>query len=156
MPNLKNPSYDEDRDPEGFRARRARLAKQAGSKRLGVSIWEVAAGQAAYPYHWHVVEEELIVVLEGRPSLRGHNGGWRELAPGEVVAFRVGPEGGHQLWNRTGETVRFLSASSWWSGPEICIYADSDKVGVYSEYTDELYIRSSAVDYWVGETPPSA
>ena len=97
----------------------------------------------------------MVIVLEGTPSLRGPEGTWRELEPGEVVAFPAGPAGGHQLWNRTDGTVRFLSASSWWSGPEICFYTDSDKVGVYGPGgISELYERSSAVDYWVGEEPP--
>jgi uncharacterized cupin superfamily protein len=59
-------------------ARRARLGRQAGTIKVGVSLWEVPAGQAAYPYHWHAAEEEVIVVLAGRPSLRSHEG-WREL-----------------------------------------------------------------------------
>ena len=154
MTNLNNIEL-EDRGPDGFRVRRARPGRDAGARDLGMSLWEVPPGQAAYPYHWHLLEEELIVVLAGRPSLRGPAGGWRELAEGDVVAFPVGEEGAHQIWNRTGETVRFLSISNGTTDtPEICFYPDSGKVGAYGPGVEELYPRASAVDYWEGEEPP--
>jgi uncharacterized cupin superfamily protein len=157
MPNLEQPDFDEPREVEGFRARRARLGRQMESERLGVSLWEVPAGQAAYPYHWHMAEEELLVVLEGTPSLRGP-GGWRELEQGEVVAFPRGEEGGHQLVNRTDATVRFLAFSTQ-PGPDIVLYPDSGKLGAFERRPDggglrELFRLSDAVSYHDGETPP--
>lgn len=156
MPNLNDPHFT-DRDRDGFRSRRWHVGHDAGSQRLGASLWDVPPGEAAYPYHWHYIDEELIVVLAGRPSLRTP-GGWRELAEGEVVAFRIGEDGAHQLVNRTDEPVRFLSLSTAGT-PDICVYADSNKLGVYgvtNEELRELYFRSDAVDYWEGEEPPPA
>jgi uncharacterized cupin superfamily protein len=154
MTNLNRPHFDDIREGKGFESRRARLGTQAGAELLGMSLWEVPPGIAAYPYHWHIIEEELVIVLEGRPSLRGPDG-WRELEPGEVVSLPVGEEGAHQLWNRTDETVRFLSFSSATNGPEICFYPDSGKVGVFAEGLYELYRRDDAVGYWEGEEPPT-
>src|SRR3712207_2679424 len=111
MPSIKDPNFDEPRDRPGFRCRRARLGQQAGAVKLGASLWELPPGEAAYPYHFHLGEEELIVVLDGRPSLRTPDG-WRELDEGAVVSFRVGEEGAHQLVNRGNEQVRFLSIST--------------------------------------------
>ena len=66
-----SPNFDEPRlEKEGFHAMRARLGRQAGSVKTGLSLFEVSPGQAAYPYHWHTSEEEIVVVLAGRPSLR--------------------------------------------------------------------------------------
>lgn len=139
----------------GFRVRRARLAQAAGAKRIGLSLWEVPPGEAAYPYHWHVVDEEVIVVLDDGLSLRGPDGEWRSLPQGEVVAFPVGEAGGHQLWNRGESAARFFSISSGPSeGHDIVFYPDSGKVGVYAENVYELYRREAAVDYWDGESPP--
>src|ERR1700742_4026329 len=106
MANIYEPEYDEPREQPGFQAQRARLSRQAGSERLGLSLWELPPREAAYPYHWHLGEEELIPVLEGRPTLRTPSGR-RELAAGEVVAFLRGEEGAHQLINESEETVRF-------------------------------------------------
>jgi len=156
--NLLRPDYDEPRDQPGFVAKRARLSRQTGAVSLGLSLWEVPAGEAAYPYHFHLSEEELVIVLEGRPSLRTPEG-WRDLEPGEVVAFLVGEEGAHQLVNRTAEAVRFLAFSP--SGmPDVVLYPDSGKVGAFERKPDGSGLRAmfrmdDAVDYYDGETPPS-
>lgn len=157
-PNVNQPDFDEPREMEGFRARRARVGRQAGSEKLGASIWELPPGQAAYPYHWHLTEEELLVVLQGTPHLRTPEG-WRELAEGEVVAFLRGEEGGHQVMNRTDDTVRFLAFSTQ-PGPDIVMYPDSGKVGAFERRPDgggfhELFRVEDAVDYYDGETPPA-
>lgn len=159
MPNLNQPEFDEPREAPGFAARRARMGRQAGSEKLGVSYWELPPGQAAYPYHWHLAEEELLVVTEGKPSLRTPDG-WRELEEGEVVSFQRGEEGGHQLMNRTEETVRFLAFSTQ-PGPDIVIYPDSGKLGAFERRPEggglyELFRLRDAVDYHDGETPPPA
>jgi len=128
---------------------RARVGSQADAERLGASVWEVPPGQAAYPYHFHLVEEELLIVLAGRPSLRTPDG-WRDLEPGETVAFTVGEQGAHQLVNRGDEPVRLLVVST--SGmPDICVYPDSDKIGIRG---GGLYRRGDAVDYYEGEEAP--
>jgi len=158
MPNIFEPHFDESRDQPGFRCRRARVGRQAGAERLGASVWEVPPGQAAYPYHFHYVEEELLFVLSGRPSLRTPEG-WRDLGPGETVAFTVGEGGAHQLVNRGEQPVRLLVVSPN-GAPDICVYPDSDKVGVYERVSQggglrELYRRSDAVDYYDGEQGPA-
>ena len=74
-----------------------------------------------------------------------------------MVSFGVGEEGAHQLANRSDEDVRFLSISAN-AAPEICIYPDSGKLGVFGDPIEdslyELYRRGEAVDYWEGEEPP--
>ncbi len=158
MPNINDPLFDEPREHPGFVCQRARLSRQAGSERLGLSLWEVPPGEAAYPYHHHLTEEELVVVLEGQPSLRTPDG-WRDLMEGEVVAFPRGEHGGHQLVNRTSTTVRFLAFSP--SGePDIVIYPDSGKLGAFERLPDggglrAMFRLTDTVDYHDGEHPPS-
>jgi uncharacterized cupin superfamily protein len=159
VPNINEPNFDEPREHPGFRALRARVSRQAGSERLGLSLWEVPPGEAAYPYHFHHAEEELVVVLEGRPSLRTPDG-WRELAAGEVIAFLRGEGGGHQLVNRTERQVRFLAFST--SGePDVVIYPDSGKLGAFERLAEggglrALFRLDEAVDYHDGERWPPA
>jgi len=157
MVNINDPVFDEPREHPGFRCQRARLSRQAGSERLGLSLWELPPGEAAYPYHHHLTEEELILVLDGAPSLRTP-AGWRELQEGELVAFLRGKDGGHQLANRTEHTVRFLSFST--SGePDVVIYPDSGKLGAYERLPDggglrALFRLRDSVDYHDGEQAP--
>ena len=159
MPNIHEPEFDELRDHPGFRALRGRVGKQVGAERLGASVWEVPAGEAAYPYHLHLGEEELVIVLTGRPSLRSP-AGWRELDEGEVVSFPRGEAGAHQIVNRTTETVRFLAIST--NGePDIVLYPDSGKVGAAERAPSgggfrKLFRIAEAVDYYDGEQHPSS
>src|SRR6266480_5585284 len=127
MANVNEPDFTPREAPAGFRARRARIGRELGSELIGCSVWEVPAGEAAYPYHFHYSDEELVIVLAGRPTLRTPDG-TRELDEGEVVRFPLGPDGAHQILNRTSEAVAIVAISS--SGrPDVVVYPDSDKIG---------------------------
>jgi uncharacterized cupin superfamily protein len=154
--SIANPVFDEPREHPGFTCIRARLGRQAGSEKTGLSLWELPPGEAAYPYHLHLAEEEIVVVLSGTPSLRTPEG-WRELEEGEVVAFPVGERGAHQIVNRTGAPARFLSFSN--QQPDIVVYPDSRKLGAFERRADgsgirELFRIDDAVDYYEGEPAP--
>ncbi len=159
MPNVFRPEFEDDQRPEGFRARRARIGYELGSEMVGASLWELPAGEAAYPYHFHYADEEIIIVLSGTPTLRTPEGE-RELEEGEVVHFPLGEEGAHQLINRTGATATFLAISS--SGrPDVVVYPDAGKLGVGERLPRGGGLRAffpldSEVDYWEGETPPDS
>ena len=155
--NIEKPDFDEPRDRDGFRALRAGVGRQAGAVKLGASVWEVPPGEAAYPYHFHLAEEEMLVVLSGTPTLRTPEGE-RELEQGELVSFLRGEEGAHQILNRSAGPVRFLALSTT-DAPDIVVYPDSNKVGCYDRRREggglrELHFRANAVDYWDGESPP--
>ena len=153
MLNINQPEFNDIREHPGFRARRAKLGLQGGAVKTGLSYWEVEPGEAAYPYHAHLTEEEIIVVLSGTPSLRTPDG-WRELQQGEVVIFPTGKGGAHQIVNKSDETIRFLAFSN--SGaPEIVLQLDADKVGAFERPVDggglSLWFRESdAVEYFEG------
>ena len=74
--------------------------------------------------------EEMIVVLAGRPSLRTLDG-ICELRPGDIVACLIGRRGAHQLLNNSDEPVRVLVTSTM-VYPEIAEQLDSDKVLVHT------------------------
>jgi uncharacterized cupin superfamily protein len=156
--NINEPAFDEPRERAGFRCQRARISRQAGSDRLGLSLWELPPGEAAYPYHYHLAEEELVVVLDGRPSLRTPDG-WRELQEGEVVPFLRGERGAHQIVNRTEDTVRFLAFST--SGePDIVIRPDSGTLDACERLPQggglrAIFRMGEAVGYYDGEVAPA-
>ncbi|MEA2371578.1 MAG: hypothetical protein QOH12_1972 [Solirubrobacteraceae bacterium] len=155
MPNIFEPEFDAPREHPGFESRRAWIGRQAGAERLAASLWELPPGQANAPYHFHYVQEELLFVLAGQPSLRTPDG-WRVLEPGEVVDFAAGERGAHQLTNRTAESVRLLIFSLG-GVPEICVYPDSDKIGVYEGRAEggglaKVFRRSDAVELFDGES----
>lgn len=157
-PNLNDPEFDELREHPGFNARRARLGHQLATQMLGASLWELDPGEAAYPYHAHLAEEELLFILKGTPSLRTPSG-WREVEPGEVLSFPRGEEGAHQLVNRSDGLVRFLAVSTQY-GPDIVVQIDEGKVGAFERPPRGgglrlWFRRDSAVPYFEGVEPPS-
>ena len=151
--NVSDPAftYDAD-DPEGFRSGYARLGPDLGAKATGTTVYDLPPGQALCPYHYEYGEEEWVLVLDGRPTVRTPEGTER-LEPFDVVFFPTGPAGAHQLRNDSGEPVRVLM----WSNviyPTATAYPDSDKVGVWTGDKDEdvIVVRSSKVDYFHGES----
>src|ERR671937_143405 len=87
----------------GFEWRRKRVA----GEHLGASLYELPPGQTTFPYHYELGNDELLIVVTGRPTLRSPKGE-RELSPGDCVLFPSGPDGAHQLANRTGKPARIL------------------------------------------------
>lgn len=153
--NINNADFDDVREGEGFRSLRARLARQLGAQMVGASLWEVPPGEAAYPYHWHVSQEEIVVVLEGRPHLRTPEG-WREVDEGEVLFFPTGEAGAHQLHNPTASTVRFLAVAN--QQPDIILFPDSGKLAASERGrgagVNHTFRLKDDVDYWDGEEAP--
>jgi len=61
------------------------LGELVGSREIGASVYVLPPGKRVCPYHAHFGNEELLVVLEGRPTLRTERGE-QLLAPGDVAA----------------------------------------------------------------------
>ncbi len=142
--------YDET-DPEGYRAGMARFGPSIGAEMLGASLYELPPAQSICPYHYEYPEEEWLIVLEGRPTLR-HPLGEDELEEGDIVCFPAGPEGAHKVTNGTDATARVLMFSTR-THPAVAVYPDSDKIGVWTGNKDDhvLVRRSSNVEYYDGE-----
>jgi len=150
--NLFDDELEEGFDREGFRHRGAAIGEQAGTSRIGASLYEVEPGQATCPYHWHAGNEEMLLVLSGTLAVRTPEGE-REVDAGEVIAFPRGERGGHQLIARGDQPARFLMVSEL-NRPDIVVYPDSGKVGVRAEGLRFNFRTADAVDYFDGEEPP--
>jgi uncharacterized cupin superfamily protein len=136
--NVFEPDFDAERDEGRFRWRRARLGRQAGADRLGASLFELPPSAATFPLHAHFANEELIVVLDGEPTLRTLDGE-RRLVRGEVVACPAGRRGAHELRNDGDDTARVLIVSTMLA-PDINEFPE----------TGQLWMR----DYAPGTDPP--
>jgi uncharacterized cupin superfamily protein len=138
-----------DDRPEGFRRGAGRIGEAIGAERLAGRVYLLPPGEAVCPYHYEYGVEEWLLVLSGHPVVR-HPGGEETLDPGDVVCFAEGPDGAHQVKAGGGETRVAIVSNR--AVPNVAVYPDSDKVGVFDIGADELMApRSSGVDYWDGE-----
>jgi uncharacterized cupin superfamily protein len=138
--------HDDD-DAPGYETGYVRFGPPLGAQQLGLSVYELPPGQSICPYHYENAEEEWLIVLVGRPTLRTPDGE-RELGPWDCAFFPTGEDGAHKVTNRTGETVRVCI----WSNRlpvATSVYPDSQKVGAWPP--GKLFRLGDAVGYWEGE-----
>ena len=142
--NLFDAEPGDELDRDGFRFRGRAIRELLGGEQLGCGLYDLPPGEQLWPYHWHTVREEWILVVAGTPTLRAPDGE-RELHAGDIVAFPAGERGAHTLYNRTESSARVAIFSTL--GPDVCVYPDSGKIGV----PGHVFRTADAVDYWEGE-----
>jgi uncharacterized cupin superfamily protein len=147
--NLFAEEWDGGRDRPGWQWKWLGVGDRLGADLIGASLYELAPGQKTFPYHFQYGEEEWLLALTGRPTLRTPTGE-RELERGDLVCFPRGPEGAHLVRNDTAEPVRVLIFSSQ-ADFDIAEYPDSGKIGIFAPGLRKLFLADSDVDYFQGE-----
>ncbi len=136
----------------GFRIRETQIGPRLGAELIGGSVYDVDPGRKLWPYHIHHANEEWLVVLRGRPTLRTPDGE-RELVEGDVACFPRGATGAHLVRNATTEPVRILMLSTM-VAPEIVEYPDSSKLYALSAKGELIFQTryGDPAEYWDGES----
>jgi uncharacterized cupin superfamily protein len=149
--NLNGNEWDREEDRPGWRSKDAWVGERVGAELLGGSLYELEPGDRLWPYHTHHANEEWLIVVRGRPTLRTADGE-QELREGDVVCFRRGKTGFHQVTNRTDSQIRVLMLSTL-IAPDIVEYPDSGKVGARSVAGERILLSRPGpdLDYWEGE-----
>lgn len=149
--NLHGDEWDERQERDGWRMREASVRERTGAELIGGTLYELEPGDRLWPYHTHHANEEWLIVIRGAPTLRTPEGE-HDLSEGDVVAFRRGKDGAHQVSNRTESPIRILMLSTliW---PEIVEYLDTGKVGTRNAAGERIFLSrpGPSVDYWDGE-----
>ena len=149
--NLNADEWDRVEERDGWRSKDAWVGAKIGAELLGGSLYELEPGDRLWPYHTHHANEEWLIVVRGRPTLRTA-AGERELEEGDVVCFRRGKDGLHQVRNASESSIRVLMLSSM-NAPDIVEYPDSGKVGARSIAGERILLSRPGpmLDYWDGE-----
>ena len=151
--NVFSDDWDAEQARPGYTWKRKRIAGEL----LGMSVFELSPGEKSFPYHFHYANEEVLVVLDGTPTLRTADDE-RVLSRGDAVVFRRGPEGVHQVRNDSSEVVRYLMVSTL-VAPDVAEYPDSGKVGAMARPPGQrdrpglvaVFPLDAQVDYFEGE-----
>jgi uncharacterized cupin superfamily protein len=141
--------WDEWSEGTRFGSRFRHLTAAACGKgyHVGVQIEELSPGKQTSPAHYHLREEEHVLVLEGSCTLR--LGDERHaLRAGDYACFPAGQKVGHCLVNEGSAVCRLLVIGER-NQDEVCVYTDSGKVMVRA--LGEIYDRRAVRAYWDGE-----
>src|SRR3954471_10514015 len=157
MENVFEPGDWDDygESPPGWCTKPRRLVRTPGSA-LTASVYVIEPGEKHLPYHFHHGAEELLLVLEGVPTLRTP-AGERQLRAGDVAHFPRGAEGAHQVWNDGEAPARFVVAAAN-TTPEIVEYPDAGKIAAMAKTPSQhgpqlwtMHFLENETGYWDGE-----
>ncbi|MEM8596588.1 MAG: cupin domain-containing protein [Pseudomonadota bacterium] len=148
------------RGSERFGARVAPLAKTLGLSRLGAMLCTIEPGRRAFPFHNHLANDELFLILEGAGELRLGDA-VHAIKDGDLIGCpKGGPETAHQIVNTGDAPLRYLGISSW-QDPDVVEYPDSGKFATiaiapgadfFTAHLNFVGKREDGRDYWEGET----
>lgn len=114
-------------------------------------LYDIDPGESL-PYHYEYVDEWLLVV-EGAVVTRTPEGE-QDLRRGDLVRYPAGPEGAHQVANRSEATARVMLFSKV-AAPAVSVYPDTDTIGVWPDEDTEYYFkRGTAIPRDVGGGRP--
>jgi uncharacterized cupin superfamily protein len=143
--------WDREEDRAGWRSKDAWVGARIGAELIGGSMYELEPGDRLWPYHAHHANEEWCIVVRGEPTLRTPEGE-HVLREGDVVCFRRGKDGAHQISNRSESPIRVLMLSTLLA-PDIVEYLDTGKIGARSVNGERIMLGRPGpeLDYWEGE-----
>lgn len=97
---------------------------------VGVVKVVLPPGHSYCPFHWHVHEDEIFIVVSGSGILR-YGDDVVDLRSGDCVAFPRNSGQGHQIANVSDQDLVYLAIGENRSD-EVCVYPDTGKVLVRS------------------------
>ena len=138
------------RKHEGYEYHRQKFINYGEAKDSLVSIYTLPPGKSNYPYHYHHKNEETFYIIRGEGLLRTPEGE-KKVSAGDLLFFPTGPEGAHKLTNTSDtENLVYLDFDVA-HNLEVCVYPDSNKLGVIGMDIDKFYPQDANVDYYEGE-----
>lgn len=113
-----------------------RLGDAGGLTQFGANLVILAPGALSSLRHWHVHEDEFVMVTQGIVTLI-QDAGATEMQAGDCAAFPAGDRDGHHFVNRSDNEARFLvvgTRADW----EQAFYSDIDMRAVLTGGTVEF------------------
>lgn len=105
-----------------------RLGQAGGLTQFGVNLVTLEPGALSSLRHWHLAEDEFVMVTEGE-CVMITDAGEEVMRPGDCAAFPAGLADGHHFVNRSDAPARFLVVGT--KAPrEVATYSDVDLVVV--------------------------
>tara|TARA_R110002096_G_scaffold417476_1_gene621158 strand:+ start:265 stop:756 length:492 start_codon:yes stop_codon:yes gene_type:complete len=156
--NIENIEWVKVEGPGNFEVFRKPMTPTADACNLGSSLYRLAAGKTALPFHHHSGNDEAIYMLSGEVFLRlGEES--HTLKAGDYVTFPAGTGIAHQISNRSDKPAEFLCLSTM-EKTDVVFYPDSNKIGIMAGvapggkadgWSNISFMQHDPVEYWQGE-----
>lgn len=101
-----------------------RLGEAGGLTQFGANLVILQPGAKSSLRHWHLAEDEFVMVIQGECTLV-QDEGETILRPFDCAAFKAGDPNGHHFINRSRQEARFLVVGTK-SRREVATYSDVD------------------------------
>lgn len=134
----------------GGRAKHLTYAAVGSNYHVGMLIEAPAPGRRLAPLHYHMLEEEHALILEGEVRLLLGDESF-DMKPGDYVCFPAGQKIGHSFMNSGSGPCSYLMIGER-NPNEVCVYPQSNKLAVDALHSeDAIFDMSARRRYWDGE-----
>ena len=151
-----------ENQPEGstrFGSRIAPLTDALGMSGIGAMFVTVQPGRRAFPFHNHLGNDEMFVILEGEGTYRFGDQDFPVRAGDVCAAPRGGQDAAHQIINSGDKPLKYLGVSTQ-NDPDVVEYPDSGKFAAiaiapgasfFQAHLKHIGRREDSRDYFEGE-----
>ncbi|MEO0820718.1 MAG: cupin domain-containing protein [Pseudomonadota bacterium] len=156
---LEHPELsDTNRHGAQFEGRLGAVGRALGTTQIGMTLTEVPPGKAAWPRHFHHVNEEVFWILAGEATLR-YGEEDHPVREGQLVCIPPGTGIAFQLRNEGTAVLRYMALSGL-NATDVFEYPDSGKIGLVTggngpmrgPHTRTFFTHTrSQVPYWTDE-----
>lgn len=115
------------------------LGDALGLTQFGVNQVRLPPGKWSALRHWHIHEDEFVMVLSGEVTLVT-SAGRQKLSAGMVAGFPAGKADGHHLVNESGRDAVYLEVGRR-AESDMAFYDDNDAVRARGPWGSELRRR---------------
>lgn len=134
----------------GGRAKHLTYAAVGRHYHVGMLIESPAPGKRLAPRHYHMLEEEHALILEGQVTLLLGDQQY-DMTPGDYVCFPAGVKIPHAFVNGGSGPCSYLMIGEH-NPNEVCVYPDSNKIMVRALRSyEDIFDMSAVKNYWDGE-----
>lgn len=98
--------------PSGDSAHETNVSEALKLTMLGASYFEVQPGEAAFPFHVHYCEDEILFIVAGSGAYRFGADTYAVKAGDMLSAPAGGAEYAHQLRNDSNEVLKYFCVSN--------------------------------------------
>jgi uncharacterized cupin superfamily protein len=147
-------AWDEEGPPEstrfGGRPKHLTYAAVGKDYHVGILIEAPAPSMRLAPKHYHMLEEEHALILEGQVTLFLSDERY-EMKAGDYVCFPAGQKVGHSFMNSGTGPCSYLMIGEH-NPNDVCVYPDSNKIAVNAlRSRDSIFDMSGVREYWDSE-----